>query len=386
METLAAVMTGSGTSAIATLEVLGPDALDILARVFAPSGAAPLTCQIGSIRIGTLHDNQRPIDQITLGCEGQCHWALHCHGNPLIAQAAMALLKAQGVTPVTAQELRTRALSNTNMPTCHQEACLALAHCRTLLGARLLEHQRHSGLSHWALTWQHNTGADTQDLHAQCRVILAQSRVADQILNGITVALIGPPNSGKSTLLNSLSGQDAAIVTAIKGTTRDWVEADCRTERLALHLIDTAGLDTALQEAHLDAASQQRTLEVIHRAHLILVVLDQSQHDAHIESHWLEQLPRVPRITVLNKSDLPCQLNRSDLGMSPTATIAISAKYESGLKELLHRIEHTLGVADFDITQPLCVTPRQRQCVEQVLACRTLKQAQDCLELLLRAR
>jgi len=385
METLAAVMTGSGTSAIATLEVLGPDAGHIISHLFTPCGTKPLSLDVGSIRVGTLHDNHRPIDQVTLGCEGQHHWALHCHGNPLIVQAAMALLKTRGVTLVTAQDIRARKLSGMNMSICQQEGHLALADCRTLLGARLLDHQIQSGLARWAVTWQHTAPGSTQDLHTQCRVILEQSRIADQILGGVTVALVGPPNSGKSTLLNSLSGRDAAIVTATRGTTRDWVEADCRTEHLALHLIDTAGLDTTLHREHLDAESQRRTLDVILRAHVILIVLDQSQPAAQIDSQWLRQLPDVPCITVLNKSDLPCHLNPNDMDSAPSMTVSISAKNETGLNELLRQIEHTLGITDFDIAQPLCVTHRQRQCVEHTLACQTLKQAQEALECLARA-
>jgi tRNA modification GTPase len=379
MKTLAAVMTGSGTSAIATLEMLGPDAHNILSRIFTPCGPNPLACQIGVIRMGTLHDNQRPIDQITLGCEGQQHWALHCHGNPLIVEATMALLKTHGVTLVAARDIRAQKLSHGHLSTCQQEAHLALAQCRTLLGARVLNHQTQGGLASWALTWQHKAPGNQQDLQAQCRVILAQSRIADQILNGVTAALIGPPNSGKSTLLNSLSGQDAALVTDIKGTTRDYVEANCRTPRLAMHLIDTAGLDSTLQKARLDAESQRRTLDVMRRAQIILLVLDTTQPADQIESRWVSNLPEVPCLTVLNKTDLPGQLNPEDLGRDPAHTIPVSAKQQTGLTELLDCIERTLNITGFDIAQPLCVTSRQRDNVEHILAAKTMAQAQSHL-------
>jgi tRNA modification GTPase len=381
MKTLAAVMTGSGTSAIATLEMLGPQAHGILSRIFTPCGPNPLACQIGTLRIGTLHDNQHPIDQITLGCEGQHHWALHCHGNPLIVEAVMALLKTQGVTLVTAPDIRAQQLSDENLSTCQQEAHLAMAHCRTLLGARMLSHQIQGGLGNWALTWQCH--GRQQDLREQCRVILAQSCIADHILNGVTAALIGPPNSGKSTLLNSLSGQDAALVTDIRGTTRDWVEADCRTPRLALHLIDTAGLDATLQKAPLDAEAQHRTLDVMDRAQIILLILDASQPAAQIESQWFEDLPEVPCLTVLNKSDRPGQLNLKDLNPKPAHVISVSALQQTGLTELLDQIERTLNITDFDITQPLCITSRQRDGVKQILTAQTMAQAKDRLEFVL---
>ncbi|MCF7976236.1 MAG: 50S ribosome-binding GTPase [Phycisphaerae bacterium] len=379
MQTLAALMTGSGTSAIATVEVHGPQAFDVLTKVFTPYGAKPLDFQVGSILVGTLHDHNRPIDQITLGCEGQDHLALHCHGNPLIAQATMALLKRHGITLTTPRAIRARQLAGRHQSRCQQEAYLALTHCKTLLGAHLLNHQTQSGLAAWAQE-THNT---LEDLLSECRTILEQSRITHAILNGVTIALVGPPNSGKSTLLNSLSGQDAAIVTDIRGTTRDWVEADCRTERLALHLIDTAGLDTVLQQNDLDETFQHRSLSVLNRADLILLVLDSHQPATQIESHWLGQLPNVPCLAVLNKSDLAGQLNLNDLPLDPTNAISLSAKNQTGLNDLLALIEHTLHVKNFNVTQPLCVTPRQQRCLEQMLAAQTLTQAQNCLMSLL---
>ncbi len=378
MQTLAAVLTGSGTSAIATIEVFGPEACNIVSHLFTPYGTSPPRFDVGSILVGHLHDNHKPIDQITVGCEGEHHLALHCHGNPLIVETAMTLLKAQGVQLVKPEDIRTRQLATSNLSLCQQETHLALVHCRTLLGARLLNHQIQESLTAWAQK-KHNS---VEALHSQCKIILDQSLTAHQILNGITVALIGPPNSGKSTLLNSLSGQDAAIVTDIKGTTRDWVEANCHTDNLAMRLIDTAGLDSMLQQNRLDTESQDRTLSVIRGAHILLLVLDNAQSATQIESHWFDRLPKVPRLTLLNKSDLPNQLNLKDLGLNPATAISISAKNETGLNNLLTRIEQTLQVKNFDITQPLCVTPRQRQCLEEVLLTQTLAQAQKHLKVL----
>jgi tRNA modification GTPase len=379
MQTLAAVMTGAGTSAIATVAVYGPQACDILARVFTPCGARPVDFKVGSIQVGTLHDLDRPIDQITLGCEGRDHLALHCHGNPLIVEATMALLKRHGTTLTTPQDIRARQLASTNLSPCQQEAHLALAHCKTMLGARLLHHQARCGLTAWA----QKTRSTLDTLHRECRNILDQSRIARAILNGVRVTLIGPPNSGKSTLLNSLSGQDAAIVTDIGGTTRDWVEAHCRTDNLLMHLTDTAGLDTTLQQDPLDYEFQRRTLVILDQADLILLVLDSAQQATQIESSWLGHLPDCHCLTVLNKSDLPCQLDLKDLGLDPDKAISISAKNETGLNDLLTQIEYTLGVKDFTVAQPLCVTSRQQEHLENILSAQTLAQAQDSLSDLL---
>ncbi len=379
MQTLAAVLTGSGTSAIATVEVIGPEACNIVANIFTAYGSKPARFDVGSILVGLLHDNQRPIDQITVGCEDRDYLALHCHGNPLIVETAMALLKAQGAQLVKPEDIRTRQLASSNLSLCQQEAHLTLAQCKTLLGARLLNHQIEKGLT----TWSQQPHDTLDDLRSQCQIILAQGLIASHILNGISVALVGPPNSGKSTLLNSLSGQDAAIVTEIEGTTRDWVEASCHTDNLAMHLIDTAGLDTALQRGRLDKESQQRTLSVLNTANLILLVLDSNQPATQIEAHWLDHLPKGPGLTVLNKSDLPTHLDLKDLGLAPETTVQISAKNETGLNSLLARIEQALQVQSFQIEQPLWITPRQRQCLKNILTAETLQQAHKQIDALL---
>ena len=380
-QTLAAVMTGSGTSAIATLEILGPQAYAITSRLFTPYSQQTFGFQPGKIWVGTLHDQDSLIDEVTVGCEGEDHAAIHCHGNPLIVESIMALLKTHDVTLVSPTEFQAKLLTQTNLTLCQQETRLAQADCKTLLGVRLLKEQFNSGLYTWAQDQLNDVTIRIEILHEQCQSILAQSQIARHILYGATVVLIGPPNSGKSTLLNALSGQDAAIVTDIRGTTRDWIEADCRTDTLLLHLVDTAGLDTLLtQQSHLDKTFQERTLSVIQQADLILFVLDSHDPTSHIESSWLEALPDCPRITVLNKSDLTCEMkSRHDTDK----TVRISAKNEIGLNDLLDQIEQTLQVKDFNLTQPLCITPRQQQCLESILSAQTLAKFETNLTSLL---
>ena len=115
---------------------------------------------------------------------------------------------------------------------------------------------------------------------------------------------------------------------------------------------------------------------MIDRVQIILLVLDSTQPAAQIESHWFEDLPDIPCLIVLNKSDQPSQLNLKDLNLDPTVAVSISAKQETGLPELLDRIERTLNIEDFDITQPLCITSRQHEAVSQILKAQTMAQAQ----------
>jgi predicted GTPase len=136
-----------------------------------------------------------------------------------------------------------------------------------------------AGLAQRARQWL--AGLDSlslDEIAAQAKQILEDSDTARLILSGCTIALVGPPNTGKSTLLNTLAGREKAIVTEIAGTTRDWVSAEIRIPPLAATVLDTAGLDDALAAGgRIDRAAQQKSLEALDRADLILLVLDASQ-------------------------------------------------------------------------------------------------------------
>ena len=114
------------------------------------------------------------------------------------------------------------------------------------------------------------------DVSAEAEQILENSQIAKLIMFSCKVAIIGPPNTGKSTLLNLLAGRQKAIVTDIKGTTRDWVSAQCRIEPLYLELFDTAGLDKKPEDV-IERESQQKSIEILQQADLVLLVLDISQ-------------------------------------------------------------------------------------------------------------
>jgi len=142
---------------------------------------------------------------------------------------------------------------------------------------------------------------------------------------GCTAVLTGPPNSGKSTLLNYLAGRQKAIVTDIKGTTRDWVDAECRIGSLSVTMIDTAGVDendggasptlrNAATDDHLsgfqntiEQTAHERTTEILKSADLVLLVLDLSQSKLELDSGLLDSISNKNVITVLNKADLPAE-------------------------------------------------------------------------------
>jgi tRNA modification GTPase len=253
MALYAAAMTGKGIGAIATVQIFGDDAQRVLASILKPAGARHAEFKTGTILLGSIVDGDKTIDRVTIGCEGPATFAIHCHGNPLIVEMIMELLVRHGAELISAEELLRRILTaNESLNTIAIEAKLAQLNAKTLTGTKILANQIDGGLAKWL---ENAKTAPLDQIAAEAEQILADSRAAKLIIAGCTIVLAGPPNSGKSTLLNRLAGRQKAIVTDIEGTTRDWVSAQCQIGPLSVTLIDTAGLDEKL------AATSRKTIE-----------------------------------------------------------------------------------------------------------------------------
>ncbi len=366
MDAYAAVMTGKGTAALSVIQLHGPDAAGVLQEVFISGGGGKRPFRTGAILVGAILDGEATVDQVTVGCEGPQTFAIGCHGNPLIVERIMQLLVDKGVAPIAAEEMLTRAAGRQVPNMIAVEAQIALSNVHTLTGARIISHQVSGGLAAVARRWL-DTGplALLDVVRGQARQILADSRIAEKIINGCTVVLAGPPNSGKSTLLNRLCGRDKAIVTDIPGTTRDWVSGACLAEPLELTLIDTAGLDMEppADEA-IDAAAQRKTAEMLETADAVLLVLDISQDHTQISSALADIAGRKPTIAVLNKSDLPHRLDLSALPKDLEAHTAVSAERGDGIDSLLAMILRAFTVDDFDPHVTVAFTDRQRRLIK----------------------
>jgi tRNA modification GTPase len=366
MSVFAAVMTGKGTGAIATIELCGDSAADILKRIFTPQGQKPAEFSTGKILLGTIAAGSETIDQVTIGCEDNNTYAINCHGNPLIVEEIMQLLQKQGVELLTAEQLLCKTSTGRN--TISLETKLMLPKVKTLEGTRIVLNQIESGLTASAKNWLQNPLEKIAD---EAQRIIDKSKIAKLIISGCRIVLAGPPNTGKSTLLNQLCGKQKAIVTDIKGTTRDWVSANCRIGPLALELIDTAGLDDKLA-SDVEKAAQQTALELINQADIVLLVLDNSEPANQIDKSFTNILADKKVLPVLNKSDLPfvtqCRTGLPCLfetGNMPDA-ISISAKFGSGIDYLCDEIQRLAGIENFDPNQPICFTPRQEQLLAQL--------------------
>lgn len=371
MELCAAVMTGPGVGAIATIELSGASAQAVLVTVCKPLSRGDSSFDVGRIILGHFVDGDEIIDQVTVGCEAPQQFAIHCHGNPLIVAAIMRRLRSLGVKLLTSAQLRAetlRAVVPDNAIAI--ETKLALTTVKTVEGARLLAGQTERGLGRLCRQWR-DGAMSLDEIKAQAAQVLRDSDIAQLIISGGTIVLVGPPNSGKSTLLNALAGREKAIVSEIAGTTRDWVSAEIHIPPLAATLIDTAGLAADLADA-VDRAAQNRSVGLLDRADLVLLVLDAGQPTLNLQETVLDQLTGRRILPVLNKTDLLIPLDSAGLPATFGDPVHISAQQGTGLDTLIAAITRILGVDTFDRHTPVAFTDRQRLMLERLIGIDTV--------------
>jgi tRNA modification GTPase len=179
---------------------------------------------------------------------------------------------------------------------------------------------------------------------------LSQSfSLGNALKNGVPVAIVGAPNTGKSTLLNQLLGENRAIVSNIAGTTRDVIEETLNIDGILFRLIDTAGIREGAEE--IEALGIERSFEKIEQATIVLCLADASNPTSVEEvKRWqlelIEKYPDKKVIAISNKIDLDSQV---------TAEISISAKNGIGIDSLKQKLVD-LVVGNYDIQNETIVS------------------------------
>ena len=182
---------------------------------------------------------------------------------------------------------------------------------------------------------------------------------------GLATVIAGRPNAGKSTLMNLLSGCERSIVTQYAGTTRDVVEETVMLAGVPLRLADTAGIrDT---EDPVESIGVQAARKRLETAQLVLAVFDSSQSLTKEDRELMDTLQGVPSIAIVNKTDLPTEIDVEEIRSHFEKTVFLSAASGEGLPELEQALSGILDTKDFHPEEGVLFTQRQRADAQRAL-------------------
>ena len=361
----AVVLTPSGTGAIAVIRVEGADSLDIVEKFFRPRSRVPLsesTCD--RLRYGTFLDGNETIDDVLISrtCVGDVPAVdISMHGGLRIVERILQALERAGAAPLEEPVRLDRLWPIANR--IELDAMHALWRAKTHRAVRFLAWQRRHLPDHLerVASWCHS---DPERAHEAVSALLESAATGCALVDGATVSIVGPPNSGKSTLFNYLVGRAATVVSARAGTTRDWVAQSIEMNGVPLTFVDTAGQHEALDVVERQAMEGARAAG--ERADLRLLVLDGSTPLAADARSMLEARRGWRRcLTVFNKIDKGLVLDATAIlgcgGDSTKPVGQVSAATGAGIDELVADVLRVLGVdKDVDASPALFCTRQVR--------------------------
>jgi len=365
---VAAVLTPQGAGAIGVIRVAGPDARPIVESLLRRLRSdSPCMLAADRPQLARLIDNSEVVDEVIAtytvlsgaDCVDVC-----AHGGVRVMERILDALLRRGVELVPSEQL---GASLWSCDTLFDQECLkAMTSARTRRALGFLSFQRQhlpEALARLARLCRDDPARATNGI----RELVQRHRVADVLCFGARVAIIGPPNSGKSTLFNAIVGRQAAVVSPTAGTTRDWIEATIELCGAPIQLTDTAGhhdTNDALEQLAIETGTLRAG-----QAHLLLVVLDSSvDFPAQFVASLASARPHA-MILVLNKIDLPRRWGIGSLSaLSHGQSIEVSSQAGHGLDKLQEAVSRHLGL-DLPIqTLPAPFNERQRSLLEQAIS------------------
>ncbi len=321
---------------------------------------------------------------------------LQLHGSRAVIAAVMAALARQSLRLAEPGEFTRRAFLNGKLDLTQAEAVADLAAAETEAQRRQALRQLEGGLGEIYRGWSERllrllahleaaidfpdedlppeietrVAGESAALLGEIEAHLADNRRGERLRDGIAVAIVGPPNAGKSSLLNQLARREAAITSPIAGTTRDVIEVAIDLAGYPVVLADTAGLRDSVDM--IEQEGLRRALARAEAAELRLFVFDASQPEgAAGAAIW----PGPDTLLVANKIDLV-----RDRGCLPSGALTVSALTGEGLPHLIEKLAERIA-GHYDIAAPLLTRARHREALETAAAALQRSLAADLPEL-----
>ena len=370
--TIMALSTASGAGAIAIIRLSGIEAIELTDGLFKACSGKQLKDQKShSIHLGDIINNNSIVDEVLVSIfkkpnsyTGEDVIEISCHGSPYIQQQIMKILIEKGAQTAKPGEFTLRAFLNGKMDLSQAEAVADLISSENEASHQLAMQQMRGGFSSEIKNLRQEllnfaslieleldfaeedvTFADRKELEnllfriqTVLKNLLDSFALGNVIKKGVPIAIVGPPNVGKSTLLNCLLNEDKAIISSIAGTTRDSIEDEITLDGVCFRFIDTAGIRET--EDTIEKIGIQKTKDKIALAAFILHLVDPTDYiqNKDVLSEDLKafnkQYPNKKLLVVFNKEDQKNTISIPE-HIAGYPTVSISAKMNSNLPQLI---------------------------------------------------
>ena len=381
-DTIVALATAPGVAAIGVIRISGKNTFEVVNQLFRSKDLKALPSH--TIVLGVLKDDEESIDEVLLSIfkgpksyTGEDTIEISCHGSPYIQQQIIHACIKNGARLARAGEFTQRAFLNGKLDLTQAESVADLIASNTKAAQKAALHNVRGGFSNqlkdmreqlikFAALMELELDFATEDVEfadrstfyklieeigAVVKGLMESFKLGNVIKNGVTVAIIGKPNAGKSTLLNCLLNEERAIVSEIAGTTRDTIEETLNINGVLFRLMDTAGI-RAESEDVIENIGIERSIEKMHSADIVIYIFDveATTEGEILQQQMLFEEKGINYFFVANKCDLEGtkKWNFDDF-------IRIEAKHKIGISALRSRL-YDRTVAEVGIAEATIIT------------------------------
>ena len=370
-DTIVAISTAMGEGAISIIRVSGNDAIDIVNSIYKGKDLTKVNSH--TINYGHIIYNDEIIDEVLISVMRAPRTyttediiEINTHGSIAVVNKIMEILLLKGCRLAEPGEFTKRAFLNGRIDLTKSEGVMDLINSETELTRKMAINQISGNVSKLITDLRDDIVALISNIEVNIDYpeyedieVVTINRIKDEVsvmknklLNilklsedgkilkdGIKTVILGKPNVGKSSLLNALLEEEKAIVTDVKGTTRDIVEGSIIVGGVKLNLIDTAGV----RESNniVEKIGIEKSISLIDEAELVLLVLDASEELSKEDKFLLDKTKDKKRIVIMNKTDLNSNNSYDE------ETIMISAKNNIGIEDIKEKIKELFNVGAF---------------------------------------
>ena len=389
-DTIAAAATAVANAGIGIIRISGDKAVAVADRVIRlkAKGKKLSDCESHTVHYGFVMDGDQTADEVMAvlmkaprSYTREDTVEINCHGGTLVMKRVLELVIKNGARPAEPGEFTKRAFLNGRIDLAQAESVLDLIKAGNDFAWKASMEQLKGSLSdavrrmravilheiafiesaiddpeHYPMEGYGDTLLkNIKPVLDELEQLLFHAEDGAVLKEGIHTVIAGKPNSGKSSLLNALSGKQRAIVTDIAGTTRDAIEEQVLLRGIELHVTDTAGIRNTNDPV--EKIGVETAKEYIERSDLIIYVADASAPLDEDDKNIIEQIKNRNVIVLLNKSDLPAAVTQEEItALLDKPALSVSAKFKDGIEDLADLIEEMFLHGKIDPNHEIYIT------------------------------